>query len=1521
MANSADGSIRIDTELDNSGFEQGTDKLLAALKSLQESVDAIGDTLGNGLDSVIKQLRTLSSQATATNQQVTQSADQAAAANQNVAQSAQQAAQATQQAGQAAAQSNQQIAQTAQEAASATQQMTGTPQKLITEYNSIGKAAQSLHDQLVRLSTTAEIGFKNDAQILRFRDSVDVVARKIQELRDRMNALGNTKIPTEDYKWLQAEIAKAERQLAMLDDRQAKMDETGVKQSSAAYKRLQYDIDLATQKLQAYKAEMADMEASGEAFTLGANTAEYSQLASTLASLEGELGEVQAAGEGAEVALSGAGSANPILAALATAAQKAANAVWNMAKAIAKAAIHTFVNAVKRLGAGLKTVAANAKKAVSGLLHFNKAAKSGINPVNALIKGLTSFKTMLISSIKRTFMSSVFSTLKEGVQQFALYSEEFNRAMSNMKNTGAQLGTQIGSLVANVLTTIEPIITRILSLINSVITAISALFAKLSGKSTVAVAVKQTKSYADSLDDAAGSAGGAAAAQKKFNAELYGWDELNRQSKQDDSGGGGGATTPLWEDVPVDDILGEWEDVDWFQLGYDWAEKIANALDSIPWDKIKAAAYKLGQHCAELLNGVFANLHLADSLGKTIAEALNTGLSFALGFLEKFDFKQFGKWAGTLWNAFVDAFDFDALEKAIKLGGNGIVDAFTSFFKTISATCEKLGGGIAKIFNGIFADIDFSGVANAILLGIHDINLALKGFNDNIKWDEIAQNIKNGINTLISGMVLDEDGNLTNVWAENGKEVGRLIGGLWDTAYEVISGLDFKQLGESLALWLNNVVNEIDPEDVGGTLGGIIRGIIDTAFSFKESINADELAEKLKAALQTIVDKMNEVDPATGLNGWQKLGSTIAGLGNAIVTAFESIPWGEVAVGVAQTIGTALSDAKLEIKLALAGLAITKIASVVLGSEVGKQVALALGQKLLTALGNAWPALGGAIKSALASLGSSLVTFLTTDVLAASAGEIGAAIIAGLFIGGEIGKLLDNYVIGPLIEAFDGDKLTAELYKNFHWFGEGGFFDEMWTDNASFLENVQIWGQALCMMFSDLGQDWKDAWDIVSSDVSSVVGNIKSSVSEGWNNLKENTSAMWQSVSTTVGTKVSEIKAGISEGWTNIKTNTSTFLAGVQSDMQSKWASIKSSVSTTVSNIKTDITTNWNTLQANTSAFLSSVWTDMQTKWSSIKTTVSTAVTNIKTNISNSWNTIKTNTMTTMQNIFSTIQSKWNSAKTAISTAVNNMKTAVTTGWSNMVSTIKTKLTEIYNNVKSKMSEVVNHIKGINLVQIGKDLINGLLNGLKSAWENVTSWISSATSGLTEKVKSILGIASPSKVWAQIGVFLDEGLTQGLESGERKMLSTASGLAESLTDRMSNVDGSVALTNDGDIERLNVITSQLSGIAGIIDHIAQALASMGGLQIPQVAMGTVVPYRTKAAAMAGGGNYEMENAGYTDEMVQLLRNIRDYLAAGGGNGGDKDIKVIIDGREVFNAVVNENNRAIRRTGGVSPLKV
>ena len=234
MANGADGSIRIDTELDNTGFEQGSDKLINALNSLKESVDSIGETLSDGLNSVIKSLQALSSQASTTNQQVTQSGQEAVA-------------------------TNEQIAQSANDAAQATQAMGDAPKNVSTSYNSIMRSAQSLYDQITRLSTAAEVGFKNDGQILRYRDSVEIVTRKVEELKEKLAAMGSAQIPTEEYKFLQAELDKAEKTLERLKSRQDTMDAHGVRESSTAYQNLITDIERAEKAIGFIKQEMSDM--------------------------------------------------------------------------------------------------------------------------------------------------------------------------------------------------------------------------------------------------------------------------------------------------------------------------------------------------------------------------------------------------------------------------------------------------------------------------------------------------------------------------------------------------------------------------------------------------------------------------------------------------------------------------------------------------------------------------------------------------------------------------------------------------------------------------------------------------------------------------------------------------------------------------------------------------------------------------------------------------------------------------------------------------------------------------------------------------------------------------------------------------------------------------------------------------------------------------------------------------------------------------------------------------------------
>ena len=73
------------------------------------------------------------------------------------------------------------------------------------------------------------------------------------------------------------------------------------------------------------------------------------------------------------------------------------------------------------------------------------------------------------------------------------------------------------------------------------------------------------------------------------------------------------------------------------------------------------------------------------------------------------------------------------------------------------------------------------------------------------------------------------------------------------------------------------------------------------------------------------------------------------------------------------------------------------------------------------------------------------------------------------------------------------------------------------------------------------------------------------------------------------------------------------------------------------------------------------------------------------------------------------------------------------------------------------------------LWNIGKDIVLGIWEGLKQKWEDVKAWFSNAFESLVGGVKSLLGIASPSKVFMQIGDYMAEGLAEGFVSEMDKL--------------------------------------------------------------------------------------------------------------------------------------------------------
>ena len=97
MADRSDGSLVFDTELDNTNFDKGAKKLLAAVEDLTGAVDNLGDNMMHSFQTVIPLLQNIAGSASQIYDRMAAGGQQAAAANQQVTDSSQQVAAAVQQ--------------------------------------------------------------------------------------------------------------------------------------------------------------------------------------------------------------------------------------------------------------------------------------------------------------------------------------------------------------------------------------------------------------------------------------------------------------------------------------------------------------------------------------------------------------------------------------------------------------------------------------------------------------------------------------------------------------------------------------------------------------------------------------------------------------------------------------------------------------------------------------------------------------------------------------------------------------------------------------------------------------------------------------------------------------------------------------------------------------------------------------------------------------------------------------------------------------------------------------------------------------------------------------------------------------------------------------------------------------------------------------------------------------------------------------------------------------------------------
>lgn len=85
--------------------------------------------------------------------------------------------------------------------------------------------------------------------------------------------------------------------------------------------------------------------------------------------------------------------------------------------------------------------------------------------------------------------------------------------------------------------------------------------------------------------------------------------------------------------------------------------------------------------------------------------------------------------------------------------------------------------------------------------------------------------------------------------------------------------------------------------------------------------------------------------------------------------------------------------------------------------------------------------------------------------------------------------------------------------------------------------------------------------------------------------------------------------------------------------------------------------------------------------------------------------------------------------------------------------------------------------KDVDLLQIGKDIIQGLINGIASMASSVTSAVSGLANLIPSGVKKMLDINSPSRVLAKLGMYTGQGLAKGIDGEVSAVEKSAQRLA------------------------------------------------------------------------------------------------------------------------------------------------
>jgi phage-related protein len=140
----------------------------------------------------------------------------------------------------------------------------------------------------------------------------------------------------------------------------------------------------------------------------------------------------------------------------------------------------------------------------------------------------------------------------------------------------------------------------------------------------------------------------------------------------------------------------------------------------------------------------------------------------------------------------------------------------------------------------------------------------------------------------------------------------------------------------------------------------------------------------------------------------------------------------------------------------------------------------------------------------------------------------------------------------------------------------------------------------------------------------------------------------------------------------------------------------------------------------------------------------------------------------------------WNLIKLIIDTGIDYVMGIVKVGMALMQGDWKGAWTAIKETAQKIWKNIEQFFKNVDLKQIGKDIIKGLITGIGSMADAVKKTVKGIADNITGTVRKVLGIHSPSRVMMEVGKFVGAGLAKGITGSASQVEAAGKALASKL---------------------------------------------------------------------------------------------------------------------------------------------